>query len=119
MSQSTRKLRWRLQLRAILLLAAVWVLLWGELSLINVLYGLALGWLVSVVFWLAPIRYYGAVHVGGLLRLAALWNIPVATNTATADMLISSPLLGGDYRPVRPDLDRPATGDSPLVAALH
>ena len=57
--------------------------------------------------------------VKALLRLAALWNIPVATNTATADMLISSPLLGGDYRPVRPDLDRPATGDSPLVAALH
>ena len=81
MSQSTRKLRWRLQLRAILLLAAVWVLLWGELSLINVLYGLVLGWLVSVVFWLAPIRYYGAIHLGGLARLAALqlWDLATAS----------------------------------------
>ena len=72
MSESTRKLRWRLQGRAILLLAAVWVLLWGEFSLLNIIYGLVLGWLVSVVFWLAPIRYYGSVHFGALLKLAVL-----------------------------------------------
>jgi len=53
--------------------------------------------------------------VKALLRLVTLWNIPVATNVATADMLISSPLLAGDYVPVRPDVDRPSTGDSPLV----
>lgn len=56
--------------------------------------------------------------VKALLRLATLWNVPVATNVATADMLISSPLLAGDYRPVRPDVDRPATGRSALVEAL-
>ena len=56
--------------------------------------------------------------VKALLRLATLWNIPVATNVATADMLVSSPLLFGDYRPVRPDVERPSTGASPLVAAL-
>ncbi len=53
--------------------------------------------------------------VKALLRLATLWNIPVATNVATADMLISSPLLAGDYRPVRPDVERPSTGNAPLV----
>ncbi len=42
--------------------------------------------------------------VKALLRLAALWNIPVACNVATADMIISSPLLDGDYTPLRPDL---------------
>ena len=34
--------------------------------------------------------------------MAALWNIPVATNIATADMIISSPLLAGDYVATRP-----------------
>lgn len=56
--------------------------------------------------------------VKALLRLATLWNVPVATNVATADMIISSPLMGGDYRPLRPDVERPSTGRSPLVDAL-
>jgi methylglyoxal synthase len=41
--------------------------------------------------------------IKALLRLAAVWNIPVACNVSTADMIISSPLLTGAYRPVRPD----------------
>jgi methylglyoxal synthase len=48
--------------------------------------------------------------VKALLRLATLWNIPVATNVATADMIISSPLMGGDYVAIRPDHARPSTG---------
>ena len=41
--------------------------------------------------------------VKALLRLAALWNVPVASNLATADMLISSPLLDNHYEPVKPE----------------
>ncbi|MGC3954249.1 MAG: Na+/H+ antiporter subunit E [Propionicimonas sp.] len=80
-SRLTQKLRWRLQGRAVVLLALVWVLLWGEFSLLNIVYGLVLGWLVSVVFWLAPIRYYGTVHPGGLLKLAVLqlWDLATAS----------------------------------------
>ena len=41
--------------------------------------------------------------VKALLRIAVVWNIPVACNRATADFLISSPLLTSDYARAMPD----------------
>jgi methylglyoxal synthase len=41
--------------------------------------------------------------VKALLRLAVLWNVPVACNLATADFLITSPLMSSDYRRAVPD----------------
>jgi len=40
----------------------------------------------------------------------------VATNVATADMIISSPLMTSGYLPVRPDIGRPSTGAEYLAS---
>lgn len=41
--------------------------------------------------------------VKALLRIAVVWNIPVANNAATADLLLASPLMTGEYVPEIPD----------------
>jgi methylglyoxal synthase len=41
--------------------------------------------------------------VKALLRIAVVWNIPVACNRASADFMISSPLMDGDYHRLLPD----------------
>lgn len=51
--------------------------------------------------------------VRALLRIAVVWNIPVACNRATADYLISSPLLHSDYRPGVPVYDGRAKAPAP------
>lgn len=43
--------------------------------------------------------------VKALLRLAVVWNVPVACNRATADFLISSPLMSSAYERAMPDFD--------------
>lgn len=42
--------------------------------------------------------------IKALLRLAALWNIPVACNAASANFIISSPYLDQDYQIAIPDV---------------
>jgi len=41
--------------------------------------------------------------VKALLRMAAVWNIPIACNRASADFMISSPLMDGEYVRLVPD----------------
>jgi methylglyoxal synthase len=38
------------------------------------------------------------VDVKSLLRIALIYNVPVACNRATADFLISSPMMKEEYR---------------------
>jgi methylglyoxal synthase len=43
--------------------------------------------------------------VKALLRMAVVWNIPIACNRSSADFMISSPLMDGDYDRLVPDYD--------------
>jgi methylglyoxal synthase len=43
--------------------------------------------------------------VKALLRIAVVWNIPVACDRATADFMISSPLMTSGYERKVPDFD--------------
>jgi methylglyoxal synthase len=56
-----------------------------------------------IFFWdpLEPLPH--DPDIKALLRIAVLWNIPVACNKTTADYLFASPLLVNDYLPERPD----------------
>jgi methylglyoxal synthase len=56
-----------------------------------------------IFFWdpLEPLPH--DPDIKALLRLAVVWNIPVACNRATADYLFSSPFLETPYQRTRPD----------------
>ncbi|GAC1676265.1 MAG: methylglyoxal synthase [Candidatus Limnocylindrales bacterium] len=41
--------------------------------------------------------------VKALLRIAIVWNLPVACNRASADLMVSSPLMDSDYQRQVPD----------------
>jgi methylglyoxal synthase len=43
--------------------------------------------------------------IKALLRMAVVWNIPIACNRASADFMISSPLMTADYDRLVPDYD--------------
>ncbi len=43
--------------------------------------------------------------IKALLRLAAVWNIPVACNPSSADMLITSSLMDKEFERTAPDYD--------------
>ena len=58
-----------------------------------------------IFFWdpLAPHPH--DVDVKALLRVAVVYNVPIACNRATADFLLSSPLMEEVYERRLPDLD--------------
>jgi methylglyoxal synthase len=74
-----------------------------------------------IFFWdpLEPLPH--DPDIKALLRIAMVWNIPVACNRASADFMISSPLMEGVYQRLVPDYSEyrtrlaGGTGDVPRV----
>ena len=58
-----------------------------------------------IFFWdpLEPLSHDPDVKV--LLRMAVVWNVPLACNRASADFLISSPLMCQEYLRTLPDYE--------------
>jgi methylglyoxal synthase len=58
-----------------------------------------------IFFWdpLEPLPH--DPDVKALLRVATVWNIPMACNRASADFMISSPLMDEEYERILPDYD--------------
>ncbi|MFG2102350.1 Na+/H+ antiporter subunit E [Micromonospora echinaurantiaca] len=66
-----RVIRWRDQLIAYGWLVLIWILLWGDFSVGNLLGGLLVGGTVLVFFPLPPVTFGGRLRPGALLVFAA------------------------------------------------
>lgn len=58
---------------------------------------------IVVFFWDPMSPQPHDVDVKALLRIAVLYNLPIANNRSTADFLISSPLMERPYEPALVD----------------
>ena len=58
-----------------------------------------------IFFWdpLEPMSH--DPDVKALLRMAVVWNIPIACNRATADFMVSSPLMDEEYDRLLPEYE--------------
>src|SRR5262245_17881011 len=70
---------------------------------------LAEGRIDFVIFFWDPLEPHPHdVDVKALLRIAVVYNTPIACNRATADFVLSSPLMAEEYDRLLPSLDGPA-----------
>jgi methylglyoxal synthase len=70
-----------------------------------------------IFFWdpLKPMPHDSDVKA--LLRIAVVWNIPIACNRASADFMISSGLMSSRYERLLPDYERLAERAEGAAAA--
>lgn len=94
------RLRFRLQWRAILASCAIWLALWREVTLLGILSGLLIGWIITVAFPLPPIRFKGRLRPWGLIKLVVLQlrdlvtaSIPLAAQALSPSLHITPAVI--------------------------
>ena len=86
--------------------------------------GIVEGKIDFVIFFWDPLEPHSHdVDVKALLRIAVVYNVPIACNRATADFMLSSPLMREDYQRLLPLSGKPAIGaedaaDAGVIALL-
>jgi methylglyoxal synthase len=59
-----------------------------------------------IFFWDPLEPHPHDTDVKALLRIAVVWNVPIACNRASADFIVSSPLMSSQYERLLPDYER-------------
>src|ERR671917_677353 len=82
--------------------------------------GIVEGTIDFVIFFWDPLEPHSHdVDVKALLRIAVVYNVPIACNRATADFMLSSPLMREDYRrPLSVDEEAARVSDDAAAAAI-
>lgn len=73
------------------------------------------GQLDFLIFFWDPLEMHPhSADVKALIRVAVVWNIPVACNRSSADFIITSPLMSEEYARFVPNYDDISVNPSPL-----
>ncbi|WP_129339199.1 Na+/H+ antiporter subunit E [Cellulomonas endophytica] len=83
--------RWRPQWWTVGWLTAVWVVLWGDLSVANVLAGAVLGLAVTSGLRMGPVLFHGRVRPLGVLRLLGRFVVDLVRASVEVSLLALRP----------------------------
>ncbi len=91
MSLQPRRRAWHAQWLTVLWLTAVWVLLWGDLSIANILAGLVIALAVTAGLRMSPIDFHGRLRPWGVVRLVVRFLVDLVRASFEVSFLALRP----------------------------
>lgn len=91
MSLHPRRRGWRFQAFTVVWLTLVWVLLWGDLSIANVLAAIALAVIITRLMPMPRVEFQGRVHLPSLLFLLYRFVVDLVIASAQVSLQALSP----------------------------